>query len=120
MLKVVFQVMWSFVIWIIIIVFTFIILEYMLNRKIIGMKSTVGKDKMLDFAKATTLAPGDKSLIVTSEAELHKVDETVKRNIEVGKAATKIDAKELAAVVVQEETALKAAAVEGFASYYPW
>jgi large-conductance mechanosensitive channel len=59
---------WDIFVWIIIIIMTFMILEYILNRKIVGLKSTVKDDNMKDFAKAKATA-GDNIIPTQKEVK---------------------------------------------------
>lgn len=48
------DVIWSLFVWIIIIIMTFILLEYVLNRNVIGMKTIVKEDQKINFVKSKT------------------------------------------------------------------
>lgn len=61
-----------FVEWMATIAFTFILLEYLLNRTVFGMKSTVKAEEKKDFIKAKAEAKIDK-IIPTSQAEVRDI-----------------------------------------------
>lgn len=44
--------LWIFIVWILTIFLTFVILEYLFNRQIVGLKSTVKETDKISFAKA--------------------------------------------------------------------
>ena len=44
--------LWIFVVWMLTIFLTFVILEYVFNRKIVGLKSTIKESDKVSFAKA--------------------------------------------------------------------
>jgi large-conductance mechanosensitive channel len=82
---------WSVLEWMLIIVLTFIILEYFLNRNIIGLKSTIKEDQKKDFAKSAAAA--DHESIIPSVRDVQKVEDKVKADKAEGKNIIKLDEK---------------------------
>jgi large-conductance mechanosensitive channel len=68
---------WDVFVWIVVIFLTFFILEYVLNRRIIGLKSAVVDDNRTDFVKSKAQA-GER--IIPNEEEIQQVFE--KQHIE--------------------------------------
>lgn len=98
---------WSILEWVVIILMTFVILEYLLNRSILGLKSSVKENDKASFFKAKSGA--EQNIIPTSEAEVKKniiKDELEK---EVGKHIVKQETAQLAKVA---ETAAKGGQVQ--------
>jgi hypothetical protein len=52
LLSIPFEILWFIIVWIITIIFTFILLEYFLNRTIFGLKSSIKIDEKTDFIKS--------------------------------------------------------------------
>lgn len=86
------KLLWDILQWMIIIVMAFILLEYFLNRKIIGMKSVVKTQDTTDFVKAKAQA---KESIVPSKTEMKELDKTEKMEEKAGKKMLKFDEKKM-------------------------
>lgn len=86
---------WDMLQWVIIIVMAFILLEYFLNRKIIGMKSVVKTQDTTDFVKAKAQA---KESIVPSKTEMKALEKTEKIEEKAGEKMTKLDEKKIETV----------------------
>ena len=67
------KLIWYIGIWIITIVFTFIILEYFLNRSVIGLKSSLDEEKKKDFLQSKIEAKTE-SIIPLSKDDLKVVE----------------------------------------------
>lgn len=83
---------WDMMQWVIIIVMAFILLEYFLNRKIIGMKSVVKTQDTTDFVKAKAQA---KESIVPTKTEIKELEITEKIEEKAGEKMTKLDEKKI-------------------------
>jgi large-conductance mechanosensitive channel len=86
---------WDMMQWVIIIVMAFILLEYFLNRKIIGMKSVVKTQDTTDFVKAKAQA---KESIVPSKTEMKELEKTEKIEEKAGEKMIKLDEKKMETV----------------------
>jgi large-conductance mechanosensitive channel len=86
---------WDMLQWVLIIVMAFILLEYFLNRKIIGMKSVVKTQDTTDFVKAKAQA---KENIVPSKTEIKALEKTEKIEEKAGEKMTKLDEKKIETV----------------------
>ncbi len=62
---------WDIFVWVVVIFLTFLILEYILNRRIIGLKSSVKDDSKTDFVKSK--AEAQQSIIPVDREEFHKI-----------------------------------------------
>jgi large-conductance mechanosensitive channel len=87
--------LWDMLQWVLIIVMAFILLEYFLNRKIIGMKSVVKTQDTTDFVKAKAQA---KENIVPSKTEIKELEKTEKIEEKAGEKMTKLDEKKIETV----------------------
>jgi large-conductance mechanosensitive channel len=63
------ELIWDTINWIILIVLTFIILEYVLNRKILGLKNAIAPEEEVKFLKAKKDAM-KKSIIIPDDDEI--------------------------------------------------
>jgi len=86
------KLIWDILQWVIIIVMAFILLEYFLNRKIIGMKSVVKTQDTTDFVKAKAQA---KESIVPTKTEIKELEKTEKIEEKAGKKMMAIDEKKI-------------------------
>lgn len=86
------NVSWSILEWIAIILMTFIILEYFLNRQIIGLKSSVQEQQKTDFVKAK--AEANENIIPTHQ-EVQKLHQQEKLEKQAGQKIVKQDEKNL-------------------------
>jgi large-conductance mechanosensitive channel len=86
---------WDMFQWGIIIVMAFILLEYFLNRTIIGMKSVVKTQNTTDFVKAKAQA---KESIVPTKTEMKELERTEKVEEKAGKKMIKLDEKKMESV----------------------
>lgn len=86
---------WDILQWVIIIIMAFILLEYFLNRTIIGMKSVVKTEDTKDFVKAKAQA---KESIVPSKTEIKEMEKTEKIEERAGEKMTKLDEKKIESV----------------------
>jgi large-conductance mechanosensitive channel len=66
---------WDFMIWIFVIVMTFILLEYILNRWIVGMRTTVPEKESAQFAKAKAAA---KESIIPDKKDAELLEKKIK------------------------------------------
>lgn len=66
---------WDFMIWIFVIVMTFILLEYILNRWIVGMRTTVPEKDSAQFAKAKAAA---KENIIPDKKDAELLEKKIK------------------------------------------
>jgi large-conductance mechanosensitive channel len=66
---------WDFMIWIFVIVMTFILLEYILNRWIVGMRTTVPEQDSAQFAKAKAAA---KENIIPDKKDAELLEKKIK------------------------------------------
>ncbi len=66
---------WDFMIWIFVIVMTFILLEYILNRWIVGMRTTVPEKESAQFAKAKAAA---KENIIPDKKDAELLEKKIK------------------------------------------
>jgi large-conductance mechanosensitive channel len=78
---------WSIMEWITIIVMTFVILEYFLNRRIFGLKSTVKDNDKISFLKAKSGA--NEKVIIASSAELERRKKKDEIETKLGKEITR-------------------------------
>lgn len=83
---------WDIMQWVIIIVMAFVLLEYFLNRKIIGMKSVVKTENTKDFVKAKVQAHES---IVPTKTEMKELEKTEKIEEKAGKKMMKLDEKKM-------------------------
>jgi large-conductance mechanosensitive channel len=79
------EVVWSILVWIVIIVMTFITLEYILNRNVIGLTSTIKTENKLDFAKSKAEAKENIIPTLKEAKNIIKVDNLEKKTGEVVK-----------------------------------
>jgi large-conductance mechanosensitive channel len=86
------KLIWDILQWVIIIVMAFVLLEYFLNRKIIGMKSVVKTQDTTDFVKAKVQAHES---IVPSKTEMKELEKTEKIEEKAGKKMMKLDEKKI-------------------------
>ncbi len=86
------KLIWDILQWVIIIVMAFILLEYFLNRKIIGMKSVVKTQDTTDFVKAKAQA---KESILPTKTEIKELEKTEKIEEKAGKKMMAIDEKKI-------------------------
>ena len=89
------KVSWSLFEWIIIIVMTFVLLEYLLNRRIIGLKSTVKEDQKSDYLKAKAEA---NEPILATHRDAEKIEKKDRLEKQAGKNIQKQDDKKLESV----------------------
>lgn len=87
--------LWDMLQWVIIIIMAFILLEYFLNRKIIGMKSVVKTQDTTDFVKAKAQA---KDSIVPTKTEMKELEKTEKIEEKAGEKMIKLDEKKMETV----------------------
>jgi large-conductance mechanosensitive channel len=85
-------ILWSILIWIITIIFTFVLLEYFLNQTIFGLKSTIKQNDTNDFIKSKTEAKLENIIPITQEdqnylkKERTQDDNILKKTQEEGKS----------------------------------
>lgn len=85
------DIIWFLFRWIITIVFTFVLLEYFLNRSIFGLKSTIKKAQEKDFVKAKAEAKLDAIIptkaedIIPIAEEKHQDNIIVQKTLQEGK-----------------------------------
>jgi large-conductance mechanosensitive channel len=85
-------IIWSILIWIITIIFTFVLLEYFLNQTIFGLKGTIKQIDTVDFIKSKTEAKLDNIIPITQEDqnyiknEKNQDDNILKKTQEEGKS----------------------------------
>jgi large-conductance mechanosensitive channel len=92
MVKILGKLTWDIMQWVIIIVMAFVLLEYFLNRKIIGMKSVVKTENTKDFVKAKAQA---KESIVPTRTEMKELEKTEKIEEKAGMKMMKLDEKKI-------------------------
>lgn len=105
---------WDMIQWVIIIIMAFILLEYFLNRKIIGMKSVVKTQDTTDFVKAKAQA---KESIVPTKTEMKELEITEKIEEKAGEKMTKLDEKKIetvAKVTIKPTTATTTETLDTF------
>ena len=83
---------WDFMIWIFIIFMTFVLLEYFLNRWLIGMRTTVAEEDNQRFVKAKAAA---KENIIPDNKDLVLLDKKIKLEEVTGKNLIKKEEQEL-------------------------
>ena len=76
------QLSWDVVVWLSTIVLTFVLLEYVLNRKLIGLKSTIKSDEEIDYIKSKAEA---KVSIIPNQEQIDKIKVLDERETKVGK-----------------------------------
>ena len=86
------KVSWSVFEWGIIIVMTFLLLEYFLNRNIIGLKSTVKEGDKTDFVKSKVEAH---ERILPTQADIHKYQKKEQLEKQAGRKIVQLDEKKL-------------------------
>jgi large-conductance mechanosensitive channel len=86
------RLLWDIIQWVIIIVMAFLLLEYFLNRKIIGMKSVVKAQNTTDFVKAKAQA---KENIVPTKTEIKELEINEKLEEKAGEKMVKLDEKKI-------------------------
>jgi large-conductance mechanosensitive channel len=86
------EILWSVFVWIVIIVLTFVMLEYLLNRNVLGLKSVVKDAEKINYVKSKTEA---KESIIPTEAEVVKLDKEEKAETNAGKQLQKIEEKDV-------------------------
>jgi large conductance mechanosensitive channel len=91
---------WNVLEWIIIIIMAFFLLEYFLNRSIIGMKSVVKTEDTTDFVKAKTKA---KENIVPSKSEIKELDKTEQIEEKAGAQIVKLAEQKIEDVAKQND-----------------
>jgi large-conductance mechanosensitive channel len=95
LLTVPFEIIWFIIVWITTIIFTFLLLEYFLNRTVFGLKSTIKIDEKKEFIKSKAEAKINSIIPIKQEdrediTKEKKQDEAiVKKTIEEG--TSKID-----------------------------
>jgi large-conductance mechanosensitive channel len=103
---------WSVFEWVVIIVMTFVIMEYFLNRKIIGLKSQVKDEEKKDFVKAKAEANAHDNIIATQQ-DVKWLEKQERLEKQAGINLAKIDQKQL------EATATKKTPTENFNQNIP-
>lgn len=89
------EILWFIIVWIITIIFTFLLLEYFLNRTVFGLKSTIKIDEKKEFIKSKAEAKINNIIPIRQEdqedikKEKIQDDTIVKKTIEEG--TSKID-----------------------------
>ena len=92
---------WDIFVWLTTIALTFILLEYVLNRRIIGLKSNVTDDTKIDFLKSKAEAkgsfiPDQEQLLkmrVREEKDAHIIDKVKDKDIIDDKEKKKVTAE---------------------------
>jgi large-conductance mechanosensitive channel len=79
---------WSIFVWFVIIGLTFIILEYLLNRNILGMKSIIKEADKINFVKAKS---GANENIIPTQTEMRKLDKEEEAEEKAGTAIKKME-----------------------------
>lgn len=85
------DIIWYLLTWIITIVFTFLLLEYFLNRTVFGLKSTIKSEQEKDFvkskaeAKLDTIIPTKTEDILPIAKEKHQDNRIVQKTLQEGK-----------------------------------
>lgn len=74
---------WDFTKWLTVIALTFILLEYVLNRRIIGLSTTVRQEAKAEFAKAKAAAATEK--IIPDDKDLEVLEKRIEFEKEAGK-----------------------------------
>ena len=98
------DVVWAVLQWIVIIVMTFVILEYLLNRNIIGLSSTIKSDERLDFAKAKAEA---KESIIPTQKEVNALEKTDKIEKQTGEIVKELEDKKMRNISKKAPTTLE-------------
>lgn len=79
---------WAVAEWTVIIFMTFVVLEYLLSRSIIGLKTSVKREAKPDFVKAKVEAGEN---IIPTTHEVQKLDEEIEGDIKDGKKIIKAE-----------------------------
>lgn len=69
------NILWTMFVWVIVIVMTFIVLEYILNRKIIGLKSSVRQEEKKDFVVSKSEAKNEN--IIPTKQDIMEIKKKV-------------------------------------------
>ena len=82
--------LWIFIVWILTIFLTFVILEYLLNRQIVGLRSTVKETDKVSFAKAK-LSVEDKEFAEKDKELNDIIEDEIKYNPKSNYVLTNVD-----------------------------
>ena len=82
--------LWIFIVWILTIFLTFVILEYLFNRQIVGLRSTVKETDKVSFAKAK-LSVEDKEFAEKDKELNDIIEEEIKYNPKSNYVLTNVD-----------------------------
>lgn len=82
--------LWIFIVWMLTIFLTFVILEYLFNRQIVGLKSTVKETDKVSFAKAK-LSVENKEFAEKDKQLNDIIEEEIKYNPKSNYVLTNVD-----------------------------
>jgi large-conductance mechanosensitive channel len=82
--------LWIFIVWMLTIFLTFVILEYLFNRQIVGLKSTVKETDKVSFAKAK-LSVENKEFAEKDKELNDIIEEEIKYNPKSNYVLTNVD-----------------------------
>jgi len=98
---VIFEIIWFIIVWIITIIFTFLLLEYFLNRTIFGLESAIKIDEKKDFIKSKAGAKIN-NLIKIREEDHEDIIKEKKQDAEIVKKTIKEGKSEMDKIIDNE------------------
>jgi large-conductance mechanosensitive channel len=101
------EVLWSIFVWIVIIVLTFFMLEYLLNRNILGLRSVVKENEKINYVKSKAEA---KENIIPTQQEVKQLEKEEKAEDKAGKQLQKIEDKNVKRADTDSSTAISVVA----------
>jgi large-conductance mechanosensitive channel len=101
------EILWSLFVWIVIIILTFFMLEYLLNRNVLGLRSVVKEGEKINYVKAKAEA---KENIIPTKQEVKQLEKEEKAEDKAGKQLQKIEDKNVKRADKDSSTAISVVA----------